>query len=63
VFLALGIVLFVISTISAIFIGGIYFPLIFKNSKDLYMQTDEYKEKVKEYSNKDLNKFNKKQLK
>jgi hypothetical protein len=27
------------------------------------MQTDEYKEKVKEYSNKDLNKFNKKQLK
>jgi NhaP-type Na+/H+ or K+/H+ antiporter len=63
VFLALGIIIFVIATILAIMILGVYFPLLFKNSQELYSKTKEHKEQVSKYNDEDLTKFNENELK
>jgi hypothetical protein len=44
-------------------IGGIFFPQLFKNSKELYMRTNEYKQQVQKYSEIDLTKFTFRELK
>lgn len=62
-FLVSGLALFFLATICTVFIGGLYFPLVFKNSKALYMQTDEYKQQVSKYSEIDLSKKDKKEIK
>jgi hypothetical protein len=57
-----GIVLFVLVAIAAGFVGGIYFPMVYKTSKQLYMGTEEYKQQLHKYSNEDLTKYKLKDL-
>lgn len=63
VFLAFGIILFIIAVVLGVVIGGIFFPQLFKNSKELYMRTNEYKQQVQKYSEIDLTKFTFRELK
>jgi hypothetical protein len=62
-FLVLGIVVFVIGFISTVLILGIYFPLLFIKSRELYMKTYQYKQQVDKYSEIDLVKFTYRELK
>jgi hypothetical protein len=62
-FLALGIIIFIVASILAILFLAIYFPLLFNNSKVLYTQSDEFKQQVLKYSEADLSKYDKKELK
>ncbi|MDR2369221.1 MAG: hypothetical protein LBD63_01155 [Mycoplasmataceae bacterium] len=63
IFLVLGIFLFVIAMILGIIIGGVYFPILYKQSRDKYKETKEYKQQVIKYNAIDLVKFTKRELK
>lgn len=62
-YFAAGIVVFIIAVVLAIIIDGIYFPLLYKNSREIYMSSDEYKQQVEKYSEIDLIKFTNRELK
>jgi hypothetical protein len=49
-------------TIITCIFGGIYFPMIYKISREMYMQTDEYKQQVLKYGNEDLMQYKLKDL-
>jgi hypothetical protein len=61
-FLVFGILLFVLITIITCLLGGVYFPMIYKLSREMYLQTDEYKQQVLKYDNEDLTKYKLKDL-
>jgi competence protein ComGC len=50
--LVILVVLFIIT-----FIAGLYIPILYKQSKMLYFQSDEYKQNVIKYANMDLKKY------
>jgi cytochrome c biogenesis factor len=62
-FLVGGIIVFIFAMILGIVICGIYFPLLYKKSRDIYMETEEYKTQVHKYSEIDLIKFTFRELK
>jgi hypothetical protein len=57
-----GIVLFLLSVIYGIYVA-IYLPILFKESRSLYMQTNQYQENVKRLAMMDLSKLTTKEIK
>lgn len=54
-----GLVIFFIIT----FLLGLYIPILYKWSKMLYFQTDEYKQKVLKYTDANLGKYSNREIK
>jgi hypothetical protein len=62
-FLIIGIMLFIIAVVVAILIPGLYYPILYKESRILYMNSNEYTMQVSKYKKEDLSKFKVKDLK
>jgi competence protein ComGC len=57
-----AVTLFVVLLVIA-FCLGLYFPILYKQSKILYFQSEDYQQKVIEYGNADLSKYHIKNIK
>jgi hypothetical protein len=62
-FLAGGIVLFLLGMIIGSVVCGMYFPMLYKQTREIYLNSDEYKQQVHKYSDIDLDSFTKRELK
>jgi uncharacterized membrane protein YciS (DUF1049 family) len=62
-FLAGGIVLFLLGMIIGAVVCGMYFPMLYKQTREIYLNSDEYKQQVHKYSDIDLDSFTKRELK
>jgi hypothetical protein len=58
-----GLILFLGAVVVGALLCGLYYPIMFKTSQALYMQTDEYKRKQTAYENEDLGKYSLRDLK